>query len=572
MFTPTSILDDDYNPSFKASSYQEAFFRAVPDLINGDLKLESGAIANAIALNAVAGSGKSATLIELTKMLSQGVRDSTSMLAFNRSIANENQSKVPAGVTCKTVHSLAWFVLTQYLKRNPFVPDEKRGGKIDQKYIDLILPLLSAKNPEAKEGTLKALTTEYIKVVYLVMAELLDYSDTLKFMDLCDRHNIEVPDYDHLKETVSQAISAGMAALRAKKNLTTFAEVLYFVTVEPACLPLYKPFRLIMIDECQDISACMRQFLLNHAIRTTGMPHKTKFICVGDPFQAINGFAGADNNSYGNLTAATRAVILPLSISYRCSKAVVELVNETFPNIIFEPSPNAKEGSVTTIKVADVADRAEPGDMILCRTTYPLIDLCMKFLGKGKKAKVLGKDLTYPLKRIIKDILRTSNNEGGMDLPLLTSSEALKALLLDYYTVLSNKTRPDGTKKRVSEMTKENLGILLAIRDNNPLIKSFSDMEAYIEDFFKSDYISKDTIVLCTAHKAKGLQAKNVYIYHPDKLPYSHPKQQPWQFEQELNLQYVAYTRAMENLLFIEGKAESSNLLDLENAMEEGDL
>jgi superfamily I DNA/RNA helicase len=138
--------------------------------------------------------------------------------------------------------------------------------------------------------------------------------------------------------------------------------------------------------------------------------------------------------------------------------------------------------------------------------------------------------------------------------------------------VLSNKTRPDGTKKRVSEMTKENLGILLAIRDNNPLIKSFSDMEAYIEDFFKSDYISKDTIVLCTAHKAKGLQAKNVYIYHPDKLPYSHPKQQPWQFEQELNLQYVAYTRAMENLLFIEGKAESSNLLDLENAMEEGDL
>jgi superfamily I DNA/RNA helicase len=51
-------------------------------------------------------------------------------------------------------------------------------------------------------------------------------------------------------------------------------------------------------------------------------------------------------------------------------------------------------------------------------------------------------------------------------------------------------------------------------------------------------------------HRAKGLEAKNVFILKPELLPHPMAKQ-PWQQEQERNIKYVAFTRALESLQFI---------------------
>jgi superfamily I DNA/RNA helicase len=52
-------------------------------------------------------------------------------------------------------------------------------------------------------------------------------------------------------------------------------------------------------------------------------------------------------------------------------------------------------------------------------------------------------------------------------------------------------------------------------------------------------------------HKAKGLEADRVIILLPDKLPLKFPRQKEWELKQEMNLKYVALTRAKKELIFV---------------------
>ncbi len=67
-------------------------------------------------------------------------------------------------------------------------------------------------------------------------------------------------------------------------------------------------------------------------------------------------------------------------------------------------------------------------------------------------------------------------------------------------------------------------------------------------------------IKLATVHRTKGLEADRVFILRPDALPLVRPEQQPWQLEQEMNLKYVAYTRAKESLFIVADCAEDTPL------------
>ena len=66
----------------------------------------------------------------------------------------------------------------------------------------------------------------------------------------------------------------------------------------------------------------------------------------------------------------------------------------------------------------------------------------------------------------------------------------------------------------------------------------------------------ENAVMLSTAHKSKGLEANRVIILLPNKLPLKFPHQQDWQKRQELNLKYVALTRARKELIFIDLKED----------------
>jgi superfamily I DNA/RNA helicase len=62
----------------------------------------------------------------------------------------------------------------------------------------------------------------------------------------------------------------------------------------------------------------------------------------------------------------------------------------------------------------------------------------------------------------------------------------------------------------------------------------------------------KGVVRLSSIHRAKGDEAKRVFILRPELLP--HPRSRTAiQHEQEENLRYVAFTRARAELRFVEG-------------------
>jgi superfamily I DNA/RNA helicase len=150
----------------------------------------------------------------------------------------------------------------------------------------------------------------------------------------------------------------------------------------------FKPYQFVLVDECQDLNAIQ----LELAIALAG---QGRMLFVGDPKQAIMGFAGADCNSYQNIIDRTQATELPLSICYRCPKTHVELVRKNFPEIAIEPNSIAIPGHIESITESDLWSnkpcRLITGDMVICRKTAPLVTLCIRLIAKGIGATVKGK-------------------------------------------------------------------------------------------------------------------------------------------------------------------------------------
>lgn len=95
-------------------------------------------------------------------------------------------------------------------------------------------------------------------------------------------------------------------------------------------------FDLIVIDECQDMSSLLYIFVrhvLRHVIQTTGQPPIV--VLVGDPFQRIFGFRGADlkylmhpDAEFGDLVSGGRFERCNLTISWRITHEMAEWINE----------------------------------------------------------------------------------------------------------------------------------------------------------------------------------------------------------------------------------------------------
>ena len=82
-----------------------------------------------------------------------------------------------------------------------------------------------------------------------------------------------------------------------------------------------------------------------------------------------------------------------------------------------------------------------------------------------------------------------------------------------------------------------------------------------IDDILKviKTYISstEDSVKIYTIHRAKGLEADRVFILNFNRLPETKIGQNAWEMEQEINLKYVAITRAKKVLYLInESKPE----------------
>jgi len=259
----------------------------------------------------------------------------------------------------------------------------------------------------------------------------------------------------------------------------------------------------------------------------------------------IYGFSGSDTESFNKIKSLPSTISLPLSICYRCPKRVIELAKKFVPEI--EARKNAPEGY---INYKAIVDDIKDGDMIICRNTLPLVKLYLKLISEDKKAFIKGKDIGLNLIDLIKDI---DGDELNTDLNKVGVFSELYLYLLSF--IEQTKTLLEINETEVFE-TQEFNNLLDSIECLEIVANGLTTKDDLIDkltSIFKDN--NTEGICLSTIHKAKGLEADNVYVLNKNLMPSKYVKQD-WELEQEKNLEYVAYTRPKKMLGFIYSKDE----------------
>lgn len=463
-------------------------------------------------IDAVAGSGKSTTIVNALKLIPTDKQ--ILFLAFNKSIVEELKIKIGnlPNVDIRTLHSLGMKALLKAYKSR--VDNNKYSSWLNSGIKSgFIRPTYDLKdNTEGWKSNI-------LKLIDLGRVNLVKSEQELD--ELAFKHNLILFDNE-----ISKAIQ-GIKWGEGNTACIDFTDMVYLSVVKNLSM---LQFDWVFIDECQDLNAAQRNLFLKCIKPSVG-----RFVAVGDPRQAIYGFAGADVESFNLLQHIPNTVTLPLSVCYRCDSTIIDLAKSIVPQI--EARDNAPSGVVCNESViGDVKD----GDMVLCRVSAPLVKLCMRYIAQGVKAYVKGRDIGKNLIYMIK-----KTNEKRMP-------EAMEKLERELGRIIGRIV----AKTHCSEQEARESGIYRSYEDKLNVIDILSEGLEYAEEvidrinvIFSDD--SKNGICLSTVHKSKGLESDRVFILRPDKFCLKPCMRVPWMAEQERNLVYVAYTRAKHFLGFI---------------------
>ena len=472
-------------------------------------------------VNAKAGSGKTVTAIQALNFIKTDKK--ILFLAFNNSVVDELTKKITRDKTdIKTLHSLGFSTLLyNYKNLNLQVDDLKYQKKLRSVLEDKPVEILPKKQKRYKSNILK-LTD--LGRFYLVKTEA-------QLETVAVKHNIVI--IENEIEIAFELITWGKTSLEETKTID-FSDMIYLPNVLP--IRTFK-YDFIFIDEAQDLSVAQFNLFLKY------LKQGGRFAAIGDNSQCINGFVGSSQDSFDKLKALPSTIELPLSICYRCPKRVIELAQKFVPEI--EARENAPEGY---IKYNATIDDVNDGDMIICRNTLPLIKLYLELITNGTKAYVKGKDIGSNLINMVENIdqeqLNIDLNEEGVFSELYQS-------LLNYIEQTKN----------ILDIPEEDV---FETQEFNNLMDSIQCLEIVANNIVtKNELVEKLTLIfsdestegicLSTIHKAKGLEADNVFILNKNLLPSKFVKQD-WEMEQERNLEYVAITRPKKMLGFIYDK------------------
>jgi len=464
-----------------------------------------------ILIKAYAGTGKTTTIVEAVKLLPKD--KAITFLAFNKHIQEELKTKLPDYVRCYTTYGIGNAAIKRkYGDSIEF--DEFKADKIIQK---------KAKSWELEEE----FKDEEEIYVYLnsikKLANLCRLSLTVKpeyIPYVADRYEVNLNKPKDIKRVLKV-----LDEMSTDRKTYDYTDMIYLPAIDNSIW--FFPQDYVFVDEVQDLNRCQIK-IVEKVLKKDRMSKKItgRLISVGDFFQGIYGFNAADEKSFEWFEKFPNTKVLPLSVSFRCSQAVIREAQKIVPDI--KALPNAPEG---VVRDGSVLTEAYSGDFILCRTTMPLVKLFFEFLTQKKKAIIKGSDIGLHLIELIGKIDSLEKLVKFWETELANFKRELKAdgILNPYehsgYSALEDKVRT-----------------LLFLAQ---LATNITDLKASIKSIFTDEIKG---IVLSTVHKIKGLEANRVFIIRPDLLPMKNVK--GWQYIQEKNLEYVAITRAKLELIY----------------------
>ena len=480
-----SILDtvlDDTPPEPKRSwsNFQRDIFQSVAEAKEN------------ILVQAVAGSGKTTTIVEATRH-AQG---STLFLAFNKSIAEEIRQRTFCDV--KTLNALGHAIWRL----------ERPQASLDAKKLDGLL----AKAPEEFRREHGYATKRAVGLAKNCAFGIDQEATQSGFADLINSY-LDVPS-ESLDLVANAALSLFEQSLESLETFD-FDDQVYVPLKEGWELPDYSN---LFVDECQDLSP-----IQHHLLREMHRQRGSRIIAVGDRHQSIYGFRGALHNSMDSLKSRFAMLELPLSISYRCAKRIVAEAQLYSEHI--QPAEWAPEGSVHYTEVDEGDPEFFQNSMILCRNNAPLFRAILRHVRARRSIRVMSNFLDS-LTSFVKHFRTKSSKDLQTKLDRWRDTELASA----------------GAKGFAGKRA--------AIEDKYETLSLFCEQYSTVEGILDSlRQIATGTggPIFATIHKAKGLEHDSVHILRPDLMPAFYARS-PEAIQQESNLTYVAITRAKHSL------------------------
>ena len=519
--TISTMSDYQKKFGFTPSPYQENIFNFV----------EHG-VGNAV-ISAVAGSGKTTTIVSAMKLIPKKQR--CIFIAFNKSIVEELSERMKGydNVQVKTAHSLGLLMVRRNLGE----------VEIDEyKYRTYLKSNIADLTSISGVNMTRHMIEDYLDSI----TKLIDYSrfnlaqSVREIEAVANKYEIPVS-FDEC-EVALKCLEWGKSNTETV-DYTDMVWLPYELSLRPSGLT----YDWVLVDECQDMSLASIQLFLRCFKRGT------RFIAVGDEKQSINQFAGASEEAFNFMKNYKNTVVFNLPITYRCCKNVVKLANTLVPEI------TARDGAPDGEILTGCSTRMiKDGDMVLARSRSPLIKLYTKLIKRNVNCYIKGQDIGKELLKLIEDIDEVEE---------LNSDLSADGIFIRVYDKMLTE-RNNLMRKRGLDVTDATLSMpvmnmydsissLLLLADK---CKTKTQLVTHIMSIFSDD---EHGVCLSTVHKAKGLEADNVYILCHSTMP-SKLATQEWEKQQEQNLMYVAYTRAKKRLGFVSEKeiSPSGNLLD----------
>lgn len=533
-----------------ASEFQIDIFAYLAEQI---ARYETKQTTHSLIVGAVAGSGKTTTVVAAARLVPQKL--STMFLAFNKDIVTELSSRLPRHINTKTLNALGHGIWSNYVRGASRANVELKSFKtndIMRKEYDRETIKKYGEEVRFLVAMCKSLgiTPEGIKDVEPINGQ---YATDETLFKIGRHFSRFVPTFD--RPTIYNMVRTVLTRGLAMETVIDFDDQKYMTVVKRSNgsrLPAIK-YDVIIVDEAQDLNA------VDHALIKMIRKDNGIVIGVGDERQAIYGFRGADTRAIANFIEEFNAETLPLSITYRCGKALVAHAQELVPTI--QAAPTAIEGEVKTLGVVEPT-LFQPKDMIICRNNAPLIRYAYKLIAAKVPCVVKGRDIGKGLIKLIgnwvgTDVWATDPQTGKKSKTVSLENakvvdlvRELNAWAEQQRTIILQENEDDQEALQGIEDITGSIRVFIDSNTDGKVTSVVKEIEALFEGENRSD---ANKVILSSVHKSKGLEADNVYmldahLFYPKWL-----KQDSWQWDQETNLEYVARTRGKKGYYYIVG-------------------
>lgn len=483
-------------------------------------------------VEACAGAGKTATLIQCVKLIPDDKR--ILLAAFNKDIVKvlAKKSKGMDNVEALTMHSLGLNILKRNFPKKKCILEPLKYKSFISTNIKTLSSISTYKLSKKNYHRYMNNINSYVEFGRCYMAQ------TVKDLDFIEeRYGID---------TIADEKEVAIKAMEFGKN--HLEEIDYtdmiWLPIVLSCKPIGTLYDWIFVDEAQDLSVCQREIILKCR------KINTRLIMVGDKNQCLYAFSSADPDSFKRLKELPNTISLPLSVSYRCADSIINYAKELVPTI--EKNNDNRKGEILeNVSLEEIRD----GDMVLCRNNAPLMQIYVELIKQGKKTFIRGKDIGSNLINIInytgQDELNANLEGDGIFVRLYDQMFDIINEMIGKYNI----TYSDAIE---SPIVSNKLDIIYALKILSDGLKTKDELIERIKNIF-SDRKSGG-IALSTIHKAKGLEADNVYIACRSLMPSKNAKHD-WEIRQEYNIMYVAYTRAKNRLGFLD-ETEFNNFIN----------